>query len=337
MAKHRLLSGVGIAGALALVAACTVHKTEAPPLTGPSELGTAITVQVTPDVLTQDGASQSLVTITARNANGQPIANLPLRADILVNGVIADFGTLSAHNVVTDSSGRAQLTFTAPPAPAINVDTGTIVSIGVTPSGTDFANANARTVNIRLVPPGVVTPPSTGVTAKFTFTPATPADHQPVLFDASTSTATNATILSYQWTFGDGGTATGITAQHSFDTSGTYVVTLRVTDSIGRSNTSSQTVTVTAVTINAPVIAPPSPAAPKVGQPVFFTTTTTTASNGRPIRSYLWSFGDGTTATGQSVSHTYTAAGTYTVLLTIEDDQGHTASSTTTVTVAAGP
>ena len=44
-----------------------------------AELGTAITIAVSPDVVTQDGASQSLIQITARDNNGQPLRNLSLR------------------------------------------------------------------------------------------------------------------------------------------------------------------------------------------------------------------------------------------------------------------
>jgi PKD repeat protein len=55
------------------------------------------------------------------------------------------------------------------------------------------------------------------------------------------------------------------------------------------------------------------------------------------IGSYAWTFGDGATGTGASPSHTYAAAGTYTVGLTATDDTGATASSTRSVTVTAPP
>ena len=113
---------------LAALSACTLKKQETPSLTGPSELGTSVTINVTPDVLSQDGASQSLVTITVRDQNGQPVRNQSLRAEIFINGLIVDFGTLSARNVVTDANGRATLVYTAPPS-AGSVDNGTLYEL----------------------------------------------------------------------------------------------------------------------------------------------------------------------------------------------------------------
>src|SRR5688572_11012457 len=136
---HRL--GGALIGLALLTAGCTTHEQNTPPLTGPSELSTAITITLSPDVVTQDGASQSLVTITARDANGQPLRNQSLRVDIAVGGVVVDFGTLSARNVVTDANGRATVVFTAPPAAGAGVPA-TDVQILVTPAGGDFANAN---------------------------------------------------------------------------------------------------------------------------------------------------------------------------------------------------
>ncbi|MGN8215306.1 PKD domain-containing protein [Halococcus salifodinae] len=51
------------------------------------------------------------------------------------------------------------------------------------------------------------------------------------------------------------------------------------------------------------------------------------------ITSYEWAFGDGATATGQTVSHAYASSGNYTVTLTVTDDAGASASSSSTVTV----
>ena len=184
MRHLRFASTVAASAAVLLpLAGCTMHEQEAPPLSGPSEYGTSIAMTVAPDVLTQDGASQSLITVTARDANGQPLRNVSLRAEIQIGGVRADFGTLSARNLVTGNDGRATVVYTAPAAPAVAVDNGTLVDIVITPVGSDFNNSTPRTAAIRLVPPGIVVPPD-GLKPAFTFTPSAPADSQPVLFDA---------------------------------------------------------------------------------------------------------------------------------------------------------
>ena len=53
------------------------------------------------------------------------------------------------------------------------------------------------------------------------------------------------------------------------------------------------------------------------------------------IQSYAWSFGDGGTATGSAVSHTYTQAGAYTVVLTVTDNLGATDTAQVFISVLA--
>jgi PKD repeat protein len=55
-------------------------------------------------------------------------------------------------------------------------------------------------------------------------------------FDGSTSGDDNG-IVEYYWNFGDGATALGPTAEHTYTTADTYSVTLRVTDTASQTNT----------------------------------------------------------------------------------------------------
>ncbi|WP_223620318.1 PKD domain-containing protein [Lysobacter sp. ESA13C] len=63
-------------------------------------------------------------------------------------------------------------------------------------------------------------------------------------------------------------------------------------------------------------------------------TDSSTDSDGS-IASRSWNFGDGTSSTATNPSKTYTAAGTYSVVLTVTDDDGATHSKTASVTVSA--
>jgi PKD repeat protein len=78
----------------------------------------------------------------------------------------------------------------------------------------------------------------------FTFSPTTPKLRQAVTFDGSGSTDHGTTITSYSWSFGDGSTASGVTARHAYRRTGSYTVTLTIGDSSGHSASVTHTVTV---------------------------------------------------------------------------------------------
>jgi len=75
-----------------------------------------------------------------------------------------------------------------------------------------------------------------------------------------------------------------------------------------------------------------------VGQEVALDASASTDPDGQ-IVAYRWEFGDGGSDEGMLVAYAYGAAGTYTVILTVEDDRGATATAERTITVAepAGP
>jgi len=170
--------------------------------------------------------------------------------------------------------------------------------------------------------------------ASFTYSPSTPYTGETVTFNASSSYDPDGTIVSYFWDFGDGINGTGVTATHAYADNGVYTVTLTVTDNDGLTDTDSQAITV----LNRPPFASFTENATTVytGQIVYFNASASYDPDGE-IVSYLWDFGDGTNTTGITASHSYADNGTYTVILTVTDDDGATATATATKTVLNRP
>jgi PKD repeat protein len=88
-----------------------------------------------------------------------------------------------------------------------------------------------------------VLPPQPPV-ALFVYSPTVPLVNQIITFNGSASYDTDGTIVSWMWTFGDGGTASGEVVTHSYTSPGTYQVNLTVTDNNGLSGMKTEQITV---------------------------------------------------------------------------------------------
>lgn len=138
--------------------------------------------------------------------------------------------------------------------------------------------------------------------ASFTFSPADPEIGETVFFS---NTSTHAT--GYSWDFGDGTSFEGENTSHIYSEARTFAVELTATNEDGSDSY------VAAVEVDWP---PPvadfskdkSEAAP--GEIITFTNLSQNAT------SYTWDFGDGLSSSAQNPTHSYGAAGTYTVQLT---------------------
>ncbi len=173
-----------------------------------------------------------------------------------------------------------------------------------------------------------------GPVASFTFSPPHPQVNTSVSVDGSGSTDNGGTITSYTWNWGDGSaTSTGVTQSHTYTSQGTYTITLTVSDGTNTANTT-HSVKIDALPVAAFSV---TTAHPIAGSSVAFTGAASNETGGS-IASYSWNFGDGSAAgTGATPSHTYSAAGPYTVGLTVTDQDGHTATVTHNINVGVGP
>jgi gliding motility-associated-like protein len=126
------------------------------------------------------------------------------------------------------------------------------------------------------------------------------------------STPGSGTINKWFWDFGDGTNAVTQNPVHKYMQAGKYTVALVLTDNNGCTHTISKS--------NYIVIDPPSlttmgfSGTPLSGCDLPFNVVYSNTSTGNGL-SYYWDFGDGQTATIKNPSHTYSAAGLYSVFL----------------------
>jgi PKD repeat protein len=156
---------------------------------------------------------------------------------------------------------------------------------------------------------------------------------QVITFDGSNSVDPDGELISYDWDFGDGTTGEWIKPTHKYEESGTYEVTLKVTDN-SDSKCSTATAKVTVIVNQPPVAdAGPDQMIACVGcaqDEVTFDASNSYDPEGGAL-TYRWDFGDGTQGTGVKTTHTYSEPGVYTVTLSVTDDSGTTCNSSTDV------
>jgi PKD repeat protein len=243
-----LSSRVALLALATLAAACTIKETAAPPLTGPSEYALSLMVAALPDLVTRDGVSQSTILVTARDDQGTPIRSLQLRLDMMFNGALQDFGSLSTRTLFTNADGRASAIYTAPPAPQSGASSVTDrITFVVTPVGVNQRGSTFTSAEIRLVVP-VISRPGAPI-AFFTYAPSTGITTATIVaFDASGSyPVTGSRIVNYAWDWGDGTNDNlniSSAEDHDWAGAGAYSVTLTVTDDLGLRASTTQLITV---------------------------------------------------------------------------------------------
>jgi PKD repeat protein/methionine-rich copper-binding protein CopC len=156
----------------------------------------------------------------------------------------------------------------------------------------------------------------------------------PVNFNGSQSADPDGDVLTYSWSFGDGGNGTGERPRRTYLTSGLFTATLTVDDGRGKTHSAS-----TQVTIRQPNRTPIADVGgPYVGvttDPISFSAAASSDPDNDPL-TYSWDFGDGSKGTGREIAHAYSAAGSFSVSVTVSDNRGgsNTASAQVEVSTA---
>jgi len=267
--------------------------------------GGGIEISAWPTIILADSTMTSTITVKVYNVYGNPVAN----ANVTFS---TDLGTLSSLWAITDITGTATVTLYPSTLPGIATITATWEGL-----------SQSTTVIINGIP-----------VALFTESAETIYVGEEISFNASDSYDPDGSITSYFWDFGDGTNAMGVTANHTYIDDGVYTVTLTVTDDRGATASANAIKTV----LNRPPIASFTESAETVltGVTIYFDASGSYDPNGT-IVSYFWNFGDGTNATGVTTSHSYADDGTYTVTLTVTDDDGVAGSTQATKTVLNRP
>lgn len=174
-------------------------------------------------------------------------------------------------------------------------------------------------------------PPNNPPAASFTYS----CNQNVCTFDGRGSTDENPASLTYSWSFGAQGTATGPLPTKTFTAPGTFPVTLTVKDEWTVTHTSAaQNVTVAEPSGNtAPV---PTFAQSCQGLTCSVSSQGTTDPNPGDVVTYAWNWGDGTaiSAGAAPAAHGYAGSGSYTITLTTTDGWGKVASTTRTVSLS---
>ncbi len=195
-----------------------------------------------------------------------------------------------------------------------------VYTVALTATGPGGSDTDTKTNYVTVGDP----PPVAG----FSGTPTTGAAPLGVTF----TDATTGPVTAWAWTFGDGGTSTAQNPSHTYTAAGVYTVALTATGP-GGSDTDTKTNYIT--------VGDPPPTADFTGTPVSGVAplgVTFTDASGGTVTSWSWTFGDGGTSTLQNPSYTYTAAGTYSVALSVTGPSGSdTNTKTNYITVNAAP
>jgi len=189
---------------------------------------------------------------------------------------------------------------------------------------------------------GTVLGPKSAPTASVYATPRTGPGPLTVNFAAGAfDPDVENTVFSYVWDFGDGTGAGNVqSVTHKYNLVGTYMAKVTVTDGTGLSGQAQMMIQVTEAVGKPPTVRisiDPGYSADGPAPHVIRLRSVVVAAPGTTIDQILWTFGDGATAVGQVVEHTYLNAGAYPVTVRVTDSKGQSAMASLMCSVSKAP
>lgn len=156
-----------------------------------------------------------------------------------------------------------------------------------------------------------------------------------VAFDGSFSTDSDGFVFGYDWDFADGGSANSVNPLHTFNTPGTYTVTMTALDNEGATAT-----TTTVIEVFPPLgnLEPTAAftATPTTGDAPLLVSLDASSSSDSDgtVDGYTWDFGNGAETLDALPSFTFEQPGQYPITLIVTDDEGLSSTATSlTITV----
>jgi PKD repeat protein len=196
-----------------------------------------VSVSVSPDTIPSGGTGQILVTVTHERISytsdtRDSLSTRPLPGATVTLSTPAAGITFSPSSGKTDSQGRFSSTLSASPFASGNLP---VLAVAEIPG--DYRGEGTGTVIILPVTTPITVPlqetnqPPVASLAVDTYAGTVPLT---VFFDGRQSSDPDGAIRSYSWDFGDQTTGTGYVVYHTYEYSGSYPASLRVTDDQGR-------------------------------------------------------------------------------------------------------
>ena len=167
--------------------------------------------------------------------------------------LLVEFDALMSHDVDSEiamyawdfGDGTTSIKSASEAAPAIASHTYQLAGTYTVPlvvTDEERAASSRVSTEIQVLAPPIPSNTNQSPNASFSASPTSGQAPLAVSFDASGSSDTDGTIASYAWSFGDGASATGSSANHTYSSEGTYTAQLTVRDDDGNQDTTSKAI-----------------------------------------------------------------------------------------------